>query len=154
MQAAFISESLYSFIFLIPQFLLCHCSERRNCSFGLHGNSFGIAQYLHLTWRHKIFLSIKSCKRKEKKEAKFSFSHHTRSSWDWIHGVNTKSEILAPLKLMAKFPLTSAGPGFHPLSISSSTRSRKYWKALDRACSHDISSPDFQALLLCIVLIT
>lgn len=34
MQAAFISESLYHFIFAIPQFLLCSCLERRKGSFG------------------------------------------------------------------------------------------------------------------------
>lgn len=34
MQTAFMCKSLYHFIFVIPQFLMCNCLERRNGSLG------------------------------------------------------------------------------------------------------------------------
>lgn len=143
---------MHHLIFWIPLFLMCNYLDRRNGSFGQPGNLSGVTWHLHLILICEAFLSIKSYKRKEiKKKKKKTFPFHTTPDLVETGYMDTRSEILAPLKLMAKFPLTSAGPGFHPLSISSSTRSRKYWKALDRACSHGISSPNFQTLLFCIV---
>lgn len=70
----------------------------------------------------------------------FPACHSRRSALagEW-HLVNSPGEILGSLKLVAKFPLTSAWPGFHPLALKCSVLLR---------ASTSVSSAFLQALWL------